>query len=72
MTLPNKEIAMTDTTHTAGDEARKDVAIVKPAAPRAKPKAPALVPVEKKPFRMSYSGTTDRDYIAHRLNLGAR
>ena len=29
-------------------------------------------PVVKKPFKMSYDGTTDRDYIAHRINLGAR
>lgn len=44
----------------------------KPPARKAAAKAPALVPVQKKPFRMSYDGTTDRDYIAHRLNLGAR
>ena len=30
------------------------------------------VPAVKKPFKMSYDGTTDRDYIAHRINLGAR
>jgi hypothetical protein len=46
-------------------------------APRAKQKAaaappPPIVPTGKQPFRMSYSGTTDRDYIAHRLTLGAR
>jgi len=29
-------------------------------------------PAVKKPFKMSYDGTTDRDYIAHRINLGAR
>jgi hypothetical protein len=27
---------------------------------------------EKKPFKMSYDGTTDRDYIAQRIKLGAR
>lgn len=50
----------------------------KPSAPRAarqktKPAEaaqPALT--EKKPFRMSYDGTTDRDYIAQRIKLGAR
>src|SRR5271165_6875007 len=44
-------------------------------APRQKAKAaePAK-PVEtvKKPFRMSYDGTTDKDYIAQRIKLGAR
>jgi hypothetical protein len=33
---------------------------------------PAPVPVEKKPFKMSYDGMTDRDFMAHRLKLGAR
>jgi hypothetical protein len=28
--------------------------------------------VEKKPFRMFYDGTTDKDYIAQRIKLGAR
>jgi hypothetical protein len=43
-------------------------------APRkAKPaKVTVAVPEEKKPFRMSYDGTTDRDYIAQRIKLGAR
>ena len=55
------------------------IAVAKPPAParapRAKakaPVAPVLIPVVKKPFKMSYDGTTDRDYIAHRINLGAR
>jgi hypothetical protein len=48
-----------------------------PAARATRQKAkPAQVtvsaPVEKKPFRMSYDGTTDRDYIAQRIKLGAR
>jgi hypothetical protein len=30
------------------------------------------VVLEKKPFKMSYDGTTDRDYIAHRIKYGAR
>jgi len=44
-------------------------------APRQKAKAvvvAAPVPAEKKPFKMSYDGTTDRDYIAARIKLGAR
>jgi len=51
---------------------------VKTPAPRAarhKAKPPAVViavPAEKKPFKMSYDGTSDRDYIAHRLKHGAR
>lgn len=44
-------------------------------APRQKAKSvePAK-PVElvKKPFKMSYDGTTDKDYIAQRIKLGAR
>jgi len=34
----------------------------------------AVTPVvaEKKPFKMSYDGTTDKDYIAQRIKLGAR
>lgn len=49
------------------------------AAPRAARKAkpvevarPVALEPEKKPFRMSYDGTTDRDYIAQRIKLGAR
>jgi hypothetical protein len=66
----------------AGDpNARLNAKVVKraaPAAPRpsrakAKPVVAAEpVPAVKKPFKMSYDGTTDRDYIAHRINLGAR
>jgi hypothetical protein len=44
-------------------------------APRQKARpAEAATPVaaEKKPFRMSYDGTTDKDYIAQRIKLGAR
>jgi len=49
-----------------------------PATPRAsrqkaKAAAPAApVEVKKQPFRMSYDGTTDKDYIAQRIKLGAR
>ena len=40
---------------------------------KAKPaEAASPVVAEKKPFRMSYDGTTDRDYIAQRIKLGAR
>jgi hypothetical protein len=44
-------------------------------APRQKAKATKpveAIATEKKPFRMSYDGTTDRDYIAQRIKLGAR
>ncbi len=48
-----------------------------PPARAARPKVKAAavaqpVLTEKKPFRMSYDGTTDRDYIAQRIKLGAR
>lgn len=40
---------------------------------KAKPaEAVKSVSAEKKPFKMSYDGTTDRDYIAQRIKLGAR
>ena len=40
---------------------------------KARPAEPATpVVAEKKPFRMSYDGTTDKDYIAQRIKLGAR
>ena len=45
-------------------------------APRAKVKAPDAVkdavPAVKQPFKMGYDGTTDRDFIGHRIRLGAR
>jgi hypothetical protein len=44
-------------------------------APRQKAKVvqPVVVaPAEKKPFKMSYDGMTDRDFMAHRVKLGAR
>jgi hypothetical protein len=46
---------------------------VRTARQKAKPaEAAKSVSTEKKPFRMSYDGTTDRDYIAQRIKLGAR
>jgi hypothetical protein len=46
---------------------------VRASRQKSKPAEPvAPVPAEKKPFRMSYDGTTDRDYIAQRIKLGAR
>jgi hypothetical protein len=40
---------------------------------KARPAEPAApVVAEKKLFKMSYDGTTDKDYIAQRLKLGAR
>lgn len=65
----------------ADPNARLNAKVVKRATPstprpsraKAKPvEAAALAPAVKKPFKMSYDGTTDRDYIAHRINLGAR
>jgi hypothetical protein len=60
--------------------ARPNAQATRPAAtPRAtrakaKPVVAAAPPiaVEKKPFKMSYDGTTDKDYIAQRIKLGAR
>jgi hypothetical protein len=60
--------------------ARPNAQTAKPAAtPRAsrakaKPVAPVVAPAatEKKPFKMFYDGTTDKDYIAQRIKLGAR
>jgi hypothetical protein len=48
-----------------------------PAARASRAKAKAVetakpVEVKKQPFRMSYDGTTDKDYIAQRIKLGAR
>lgn len=48
-----------------------------PAARATRHKAKAVdtakpVEVKKQPFRMSYDGTTDKDYIAQRIKLGAR
>ena len=54
---------------------RQAAAPAAPRAPRQKAKAvEAAKPVEvkKQPFRMSYDGTTDKDYIAQRIKLGAR
>ncbi len=55
------------------------VAPAKPAAPRAtraKPKAPVdtkpAPAAPRAPFKMSYDGTTEKDYIAHIIRLGAR
>ena len=36
------------------------------------PPVTVTAPTEGKPFRMSYDGTSVRDYIAHRVKLGAR
>jgi hypothetical protein len=60
------------------DMASRSATAKQPASERAtkrkaKPAAVTVtVPAEKKPFRMSYDGTTDRDYIAQRIKLGAR
>ena len=65
----------TDLAKPAATASRQTSAPPAPRATRQKPKpaeaaAPAVT--EKKPFKMSYDGTTDRDYIAQRIKLGAR
>jgi hypothetical protein len=55
--------------------AAREPAAPPPRATKQKVKpAEAATPVvtEKKPFKMSYDGTTDKDYIAQRIKLGAR
>jgi|SRR5580658_10574042 hypothetical protein len=62
------DMASRSATHTA-----KQPPATRVARQKAKPaKVTVEVPAEKKPFRMSYDGTTDRDYIAQRIKLGAR
>ncbi len=50
--------------------------VVKRAAAPKKPKveaaAPAVVPVVKKPFSMSYDGVTTAQHIQHMIDNGAR
>ncbi|MSP01868.1 MAG: hypothetical protein EXR07_12585 [Acetobacteraceae bacterium] len=75
-----KDVASWRAQETGDPSGRFTAPAVKPAAApvkrAARPKAPPVaaepVPAVKKPFKMSYDGTTDRDYIAHRINLGAR
>lgn len=58
---------------TAADEF--PVAITKPAPGPRKSKTAApkpVAPVEKKPFRMSYDGTTTSDHIQYMIDHGAR
>ena len=62
------DMASRSATHAAKPPAAQRV-----TKQKAKPaKVTVAVPEEKKPFRMSYDGTTDRDYIAQRIKLGAR
>jgi hypothetical protein len=59
----------------AAPAARQAASPAVPRAPRQKAKvteAAKPVEVKKQPFRMSYDGTTDKDYIAQRIKLGAR
>jgi hypothetical protein len=66
----------------ADPDAKFTVPVTKPAASppaarvtrrKAKPaEAEKPVVTEKKPFRMSYDGTTDKDYIAQRVKLAIR
>jgi hypothetical protein len=81
-----KDVASWSSARAAGESGRREAGLATPpAAPAAKPTAARAsrqktkavetvhtAPAEKKPFRMSYDGTTDKDYIAQRLKLGAR
>jgi hypothetical protein len=65
--------ARSSETQDAGSRVAKPAAPARAVRQKAKPVVAApVVPEEKKPFRMSYDGTTDRDYIAQRIKLGAR
>jgi len=63
----------------AAGSADPDAKFAAPAAPKPprvsrakqKPVAP-VVPAVKQPFSMSYDGTSNREYIARRVALGAR
>ena len=64
-----------NTVRAAASAARQTAAPSTPRATRQKAKAAEVakpVEVKKQPFRMSYDGTTDKDYIAQRIKLGAR
>jgi hypothetical protein len=81
-----KDVANWSSARAGGEPGRRDPAPAtaaaapaakQPAARAPRQKAKPVEPVqaaagEKKPFRMSYDGTTDKDYIAQRLKLGAR
>ncbi len=54
----------------ASDDRKPVIAVKKRTAKPAV--VEVAVPPVKQPFKMSYDGTNDRDYIAHRLRLGAR
>ena len=65
----------TDPAKPAAPTARQTSAppVARVTRQKAKPVEAATPAVsEKKPFKMSYDGTTDRDYIAQRIKLGAR
>lgn len=58
---------------TAPAARQQDAPTVRSARSKAKPAQPtAPAVIEKKPFKMSYDGTTDKDYILQRIKLGAR
>jgi hypothetical protein len=64
--LPSRTVASVAERPTSGPAPRATRQKAKPV------EAAKSVSTEKKPFRMSYDGTTDRDYIAQRIKLGAR
>jgi hypothetical protein len=62
-----------DMANRSATHAAKQPPVARVTRQKAKPpQVTVAVPAEKKPFRMSYDGTTDRDYIAQRIKLGAR
>jgi hypothetical protein len=74
-----KDVASWSAGRASGDTPEQAVArpTKAPAARPARQKTKVVevakpVLTEKKPFKMSYDGTTDRDYIAQRIKLGAR
>ena len=74
-----KDVASWSAARSSGDTPEQAVARpAKPPAARPVRQKTKVVEVaepvltEKKPFKMSYDGTTDREYIAQRIKLGAR
>lgn len=58
---------------TAAEEFPVTVTKPPPAPRKSKAAAPKpVVPIEKKPFRMSYDGTTTSDHIQYMIDHGAR
>lgn len=69
-----RDIPMDGETTSGKPEVVSVSVVVKPSRARTKAVAPVppVKPAPRAPFRMSYDGTTDKDYIAHIIRLGAR